>query len=71
MRIWELLEVIREELEYAKRQRLLRGECYWTGYMDALMAVKRILETPTKRDDVSIFEEIYEEMKRDKRRWRT
>ena len=67
MRVWELLEVIREELEYARRQRLLRGECYWEGYMDALNAIKRILETPTKRDDVSIFEE----MKQDKRRrWR-
>ena len=71
MRLWELLEVIKEELEYAKRQRLLRGECYWRGYTDALMAVKRILETPTKKDDVSIFDEILEEMKQDKRRrWR-
>ena len=71
MRVWELLEVIREELEYARRQRLLRGECYWTGYTDALNAIKRILETPTKSDEVSIFDEIYEEMKQDKRRrWR-
>jgi len=71
VRVWELLEIIREELEYARRQRLLRGECYWTGYMDALNAVKRILETPTKSDEVSIFDEIYEEMKRERRRWRT
>ncbi|RLG08939.1 MAG: hypothetical protein DRN68_02780 [Thaumarchaeota archaeon] len=71
MRVWELLEVIREELEYAKRQRLLRGECYWQGYMDALNAIKRILETPTERNETSIFEEIYEEMERERRRWRT
>ena len=71
MRVWELLEVIREELEYAKRQRLLRGECYWQGYMDALNAIKRILETPTERNETSIFEEILEEVERDKRRrWR-
>jgi len=39
--------------------------------MDALNAIKRILETPTERNETSIFEEIYEEMERERRRWRT
>ena len=75
MRVCELLDKIREELEYAERRRELSDDQrYWDGYIDCLLSMKEIVEElcfEPPSSSVSIFDEILEEMKRDKRRrWR-
>ena len=73
MRICELLDKIREELDYARtRRELSDDQRYWEGYIDCLLSMKEIVEElcfkPPSRS-TNIFDEIAEEVKRKRRRW--
>ena len=73
MRICELLDKIREELDYARtRRELSDDQRYWDGYIDRLLSMKEIVEElcfkPPSRS-TNIFDEIAEEVKRKRRRW--
>jgi len=73
VRTCELLDKIREELEYARtRRELSEDRRYWDGYIDCLLSMKEIVEElcfkPPSRS-TNIFDEIAEEVKRKRRRW--